>query len=77
MNAIDEVNVDDAQSKKFVPQLMERGKKVAVEVSATSVGQLVLKQSDNLLWITEKTAKWSCPPEPRGLSKKKSSQIPF
>lgn len=63
---IDELYLDGDQSKNFVPKMMERAQNFSVEVSAMNVGQFLLKQSDKILWIAEKTAKWSCPSEPFG-----------
>lgn len=62
----DEVNFDDEQRTEFMPKVMERVYKFTVDVSATQFGQSLLKQSEKLLWITEKTAKWSCPSESGG-----------
>lgn len=71
---IDELYLDGDQSKNFVPKMMERAQNFSVEVSAMNVGQFLLKQSDKILWIAEKTAKWSCPSEPFG---KRNSSFPI
>lgn len=57
----DEVNFDEDQSTQFIPKMMERAYKFTVNTSATDVGQFGLKQLDRILWVFEKTAKWSCP----------------
>lgn len=56
----DEVNFDEDQSTQFIPKLMERAYKLSVSTSATELGQFGLKQLDKILWVSEKTAKWSC-----------------
>lgn len=63
---IDELILDGDQSQNFIPKMMERAQNISVAVSAMNVGQFLLKQSDKILWIAEKTAKWSCPSEPFG-----------
>lgn len=63
---VDEVNMDDDQHAIFLPRLRERAYKIAVDVSATNFGQMLLKQVENIVYVTEKTAKWSCTPDAYG-----------
>lgn len=56
----DEVNFDEDQSTQFIPKVMEGAYNFSVNTSATDLGQFGLKQLDRILWVFEKTAKWSC-----------------
>lgn len=61
---VDEINnLNDDEGTNFMPKMKERAYNIAVSVSTTNVGQLLFKQLDNIFWITEKTAKWSCTPD--------------
>lgn len=64
----DDVNLDEEQSQppSFLTNVMDGAYSIAVNASTTSFGQSLLKQSDKVLWITEKTARWICPPEAYG-----------
>lgn len=55
--------VDEEQHRDFADQTAwkENLFNFGVRLSSTHFGQFVVKQTDNLLWTVEKTAKWSCP----------------
>lgn len=59
IDEVDEEHLNDTYS----PSWKEQAQKVAVRLSSTWIGQLVIRQGDRLLWSLEKTAKWSCPQE--------------
>lgn len=68
----DTVNDDDilitenGEKTDLMAAVKDRVFDSAVRVSSTQLGQLFIRQIDNLLWSAEKTAKWSCTPEEMG-----------
>uniref|UniRef100_A0A336LR23 CSON001688 protein n=1 Tax=Culicoides sonorensis TaxID=179676 RepID=A0A336LR23_CULSO len=55
------IELDDEVVEVQSKSLMSRLNKFSEQVSSTAIGQYGIKKLDNVLWIFEKTAKWSLP----------------